>query len=861
MAEAVVEIVLEKLNSLIQKELGLFFGFDEDMKRIASLLTTIKATLEDAEEKKFSNIGIKYWLGKLKDAARILDDILDECGPSNKVQSSYLSSFLPKHVVFHYKIVKKMKRVREMLEEISDERNKFNLTEMVLERSRVIEWRKTTSSITDRQIYGREEDKDKIVNFLVDDAPQSEDLSVYPIVGLGGLGKTTLAQLVFNHKKVVSHFELRFWVCVSEDFSLRRMIKAIIKAASGHACEDLDLEPQQRRLQDLLQRKRYLLVLDDVWDDKQENWQKLKSLLACGAKGASILVTTRLSKVAEIMGTIKIPHELSLLSDNDCWELFKHQAFGPNEVELENMGKEIVKKCRGLPLAAKALGSLLHSARKKHEWFMNVKGRNLLELSLEDNSIMASLRLSYFKLPIRLRQCFAYCAIFPKDERIWKQQLIELWMANGFILSNERLDAEDVGEDLWNELYWRSFFQDIEKDEFGKVTSFKLHNLVHDLARSVTEDVCCVTEGNDGSTWTERIHHLSDHRLRPDSIQLHQVKYLRTYLLPHQRGGALSPDVLKCYSLRMLHLGQMEELPSSIGDLKHLRYLNLSGGEFETLPESLCKLWNLQILKLDHCRSLQMLPNSLIILKYLQQLSLKDCYKLSSLPPQIAKLTSLRSLTKYFVGKERGFLLVELGALKLKGDLEIKHLGKVKSVKDASDANMSSKQLNKLTLSWDRYDEEWELQENVEEILEVLHPDTQQLQSLWVGGYKGAYFPQWIFSPSLMYLRIERCREINSLHEALQHMTVLHSLSLYYLRNLESLPECLGNLPLLHELAIGFCSKLRSLPMSLSLGSLKMLRIWGCPELEKQCGKETGEALSKIAQFPEIRVNGYLIKG
>ncbi|KAL2662204.1 hypothetical protein AAZX31_02G028900 [Glycine max] len=859
MAEAVVEIVLEKLNSLIQKELGLFLGFDQDIKRIANLLTSIKATLEDAEEKKFSNRDIKHWLGKLKDAARILDDILDECGPSDKVQNSYLSSFHPKHVVFHYKIAKNMKMIREKLEKIANERTEFNLTEMVRERSGVIEWRKTSSVITEPHIYGREEDKDKIIEFLVDDASHYEDLSVYPIVGLGGLGKTTLAQLIFNHEKVVHHFELRIWVCVSEDFSLRRMTKVIIEEATGRAREDMDLEPQQRGLQDLLQRKRYLLVLDDVWDDKQENWQKLKSLLACGAPGASILVTTRLSKVAEIMGTIKIPHELSLLSDNDCWELFKHQAFGPNEVEhveLEDIGKEIVKKCGGLPLAAKELGSLLRFERKKNEW-LNVKERNLLELSHNGNSIMASLRLSYLNLPIRLRQCFAYCAIFPKHEQIWKQQLVELWMANGLISSNERLDFEDVGDGIWNELYWRSFFQDIKKDEFGKVTSFKLHGLVHDLAQSVTEDVSCITDDNGGTVLIEKIHHLSNHRSRSDSIHLHQVESLRTYLLPHQHGGALSPDVLKCSSLRMLHLGQREELSSSIGDLKHLRYLNLSGGEFETLPESLCKLWNLQILKLDNCRNLKILPNSLILLKYLQQLSLKDCYKLLSLPPQIGKLTSLRSLTKYFVSKEKGFFLAELGALKLKGDLEIKHLGKVKSVKDVKEANMSIKPLNKLKLSWDKYDEEWEIQENVKEILEGLCPDTQQLQSLWVGGYKGDYFPQWIFSPSLMYLRIEGCRDVKALDEALQHMTVLHSLSLYYLRNLESLPDCLGDLPLLRELAIAFCSKLRRLPTSLRLQTLKTLRIWGCPDLEM----ETRHDSSKVAHFPEIRVNGYLIKG
>jgi len=239
MAEAVVEFVLKNLTSLIANKLNLFLGFDKD-KSLASLLTTIQATLEDAEEKQFSNIAIKDWLQKLKDAARVLDDILDECaaeaselkyerrkgGPSEKVQSSFLSSFYPK----------KMKKIRERLDEISEENSKFHLAETNRKRrSGVIDWRETTSIITQPQVYGRNEDMDTIVDIFVSDACESEDLSVYPLIGIGGLGKTTLTQLIFNHERIVNHFELRIWVCVSEDFSLKRMTKAIIGSTSGNS--------------------------------------------------------------------------------------------------------------------------------------------------------------------------------------------------------------------------------------------------------------------------------------------------------------------------------------------------------------------------------------------------------------------------------------------------------------------------------------------------------------------------------------------------------------------------------------------------------------------------------------------------
>jgi len=873
--------------SLIQKEIGLFLGFQQDFKSLSSFLTTIKATLEDAEEKQFTDRAIKDWLLKLKDAAYVLNDILYECatkgfkgGLHDKVQSSCLSSLHPKQVAFRYKIAKKMKSIRERLDEIAEEKNKFHLNEIVREkRSGILDWRQTTSIVSQPQVYGRDGDMDTILDFLVDDAFGFEDFSVYPIVGLGGLGKTTLAQLIFNHERVVNHFELRMWVCVSEDFSLKRMTKAIIEAVTKKSSDDLDLEPLQRRLQDLLQGKRYLLVLDDVWDDKQESWQRLRSVLACGGKGASILVTTRLAKVAEIMGTIP-PHDISKLSDKECWELFKQRAFGPNEVEraeLVVIGKEILKKCGGVPLAAIALGSFLRFKREEREWHY-INESKLWSLQDEDY-VMPALRLSYLNLPVKLRECFVLCALFPKDEIISKQFIIELWMANGFISSNKMLDEEDIGNQVWNELYQRSFFQDIETDIFGKITSFKMHDLVHDLAQSISEEVCCITIDDDMPSTFERIRHLSFEReilTSVDLIWMRNIKSLRTYTSSTVEG--IPPNVFKFRSLRVLKVtSELNEVTSSIGHLKYLKYLDLSKGEFETLPESICKLWNLQILKLDNCRYLRKLPNNLIRLSALQHLSLNNCQGLSSLPPQIGKLASLRTLSMYVVGKKKGSLLAELGQLNFKVDrFHIKHLERVKSVEDAKEANMLNKHLNNLRLSWD---EESVLQENVEQILEVLEPYIQKLQELRVEGYTGSYFPEWMSSPSLKHLRslflkkcksclhlpqlgklpslkelsIWSCSKIEGLDGALQHVTSLQLLSLEDLPNLTSLPDSLGNLSSLKKLTILECPKLKCLPMSIqSLTGLKSLRIFFCNELEKRCKRDTGEDWPKISHIQTV---------
>lgn len=212
---------------------------------------------------------------------------------------------------------------------------------------------------------------------------------------------------------------------------------------------------------------------------------------------------------------------------------------------------------------------------------------------------------------------------------------------------------------------------------------------------------------------------IQDTKAKTLSILLSDAKSLKTCIMKMDADDdQLSPYVLKCYSLRVLDFERRKRLSSSIGRLKYLRYLNLSKGDFQTLPECLSKLWNLQILNLDYCQYLQKLPNSLVCLKGLIRLSLRACRSLSSLPPHIGRMTSLRALSMYIVGKKRGLLLAEIEQLNLKGDLYIKHLERVKCIMDAKKANILSKHLNQLLLSWER-NEEFQLQENVVEILET----------------------------------------------------------------------------------------------------------------------------------------------
>ncbi|KAH0742325.1 hypothetical protein KY290_035368 [Solanum tuberosum] len=484
MAEAVVKVLIDNLTSFLKGELVLLFGFQNEFQRLSSIFSTIQAVLEDAQEKQLNDKPLENWLQKLNAATYEVDDILDEYKTkATRFSQSAYGRYHPKVIPFRHKVGKRMDQVMKKLNAIAEERKNFHLHEKIIERQAVR--RETGSVLTEPQVYGRDKEEDEIVKILINNVSDAQHLSVLPILGMGGLGKTTLAQMVFNDQRITEHFHSKIWICVSEVFDEKRLLKAIIESIEGRPLlGEMDLAPLQKKLQELLNGKRYLLVLDDVWNEDQDKWANLRAVLKVGGSGAFVLATTRLEKVGSIMGTLQ-PYELSNLSQEDCWLLFIQRAFGHQEEinpNLEAIGKEIVKKCGGVPLAAKTLGGILRFKREEREW-KHVRDSEIWNLPQDESSILPALRLSYHHLPLDLRQCFAYCAVFPKDTKMEKENLISLWMAHGFLSSKGNLELEDVSNEVWNELYLRSFFQEIEVKD-GK-TYFKMHDLIHDLATSL----------------------------------------------------------------------------------------------------------------------------------------------------------------------------------------------------------------------------------------------------------------------------------------------------------------------------------------------------------------------------------------
>ncbi|XP_027180469.1 putative disease resistance protein RGA1 [Coffea eugenioides] len=891
-----LESLVKSLNSPIQEELGLLCGIETEIQKLSSLLSTTKAVIEDAENKQFTNKAIQLWLHKLNLIAYEVDDILDDYATEVSREPSNVLDCLPatSNIWFRHRIGARMKKIIGKFDAVADERIKLGLSNHFLVDSTAI--REIGSLLNEPDlVLGRDEEKDEIVKTLVNHVRDNQNVSVLPIVGVGGLGKTTLAQLVFNDENLAEPFKPKLWAWVSEKFDVKSIIKALIESAKGTSMGDLPLDTLQRKLQELLRGKRYLIVLDDVWNENPQEWEDLKSVLQCGSKGSSIVTTTHMEKVATIMGTLQT-YYLSSLSANECWSLFRQRAFGYQEAEeypnLVVIGKEIVKKCGGLPLAAKALGGLLRFEREENVW--NSVCSELGNLPQDETDILPALRLSYLNLPVELRGCFAYCAVFSKGSEIEKEEVIHLWMANGLISSNGTMEVEDVGDAVLTELHHRSLFQAVKKDESGNVLTFVMPNLVHDLAQSLME-------AKDGGTIRTNRHLTLDFPYDQQIV---------AFPIRRMRGtDRYSSFLSKCGSLRVLIVRtawwekRFSKLPPAV---------NLSGSHIVELPNSICGLWNLQILNLNDCEHLRSLPKGMRFLRNLRHLCLRGCWNLTHIPSGIGELSWLRTLSMVVLGGKKGFQLSELRGLNmLRGELSIRHLERVEDKKDAEEAWLIGKQSLRRLCLYFNWDSERMLQRyNDEEVLEALKP-SPILQFLHIEGFNGSSFPSWIstvttvrvfnsapeyivgaqestataatdnpkgmlkalvlwnmpnlkgmlgrevqvtpgvFSqlqslsfvdcptltlplprmPSLKELDVNMCR--NMAWASISNLTSLNSLIIEDIPELSCfLEEMLQNLSLLESLEIRFIWDLRALPRSLaSLTALKTLTIKECPKL------------------------------
>jgi len=406
------------------------------LKKLKTTFLTLNAVFEDAEELQVMKPVVKEWLDELKDAIYDAEDVLDEIATEALISeldaefqttaSKVRKSISALHNSFVKEIEPKIKDVLERLETLAQQKDLIGLREGV--GGKLFERLPTTSLVEESDICGRNDEKEAIIKMLLSDDVSSNKMCVIAIVGMGGIGKTTLAQSVYNNDKVKEHFNIDAWVCVSEEFDVFKVTKTILEAVTSSISNIKDLNQLQLRLKECLKGKKFLLVLDDVWNETYVHWEILCKPFKYGAQGSKVIVTTRSDRVVSVARAMC--HRLMELPEEDCWSLFAKYAFhdGSSNAhgELEVIGRKIIKKCAGLPLAIKTIGALLRSKPDVDEWD-NILKSELWDLPIDDMGILPALRLSYKYLSSYLKRCFAYCSIFPKDFAFKKDELIMLW--------------------------------------------------------------------------------------------------------------------------------------------------------------------------------------------------------------------------------------------------------------------------------------------------------------------------------------------------------------------------------------------------------------------------------------------------
>ncbi|URD73479.1 NB-ARC domain [Musa troglodytarum] len=774
-----VSELVGRLTDMAKEKVGLLLGVHGEIQKLQRTLRKIQSVLRDAERRRIEDEGVNDWLMELKDVMYDADDVLDECRTEaekwtreSDPKPSTLCGFdiraLFHEVNFRREVGVKIKDLNDRLEEISARRSKLQLHVSAAEPREVSRVSRITSPVMESDMVvgvGMEKDAMGLVEQLTRQDP-SMNVVVLAIVGIGGIGKTTLAQKVFNDDKIKASFGTTIWVCVSQEFNETDLLRNIVEGAG----ESHDRKQSRSLLEPLVERllkvTTFLLVLDDVWD--AQIWDDLlRNPLRGGAPGSRVLVTTRNAEIARQMKAAYV-HEMNLLPPEDGWSLLCKKATINAEEErdaqdLKDTGMKIVEKCGGLPLAIKTIaGVLCKRGLDRSAWAEVLRSAAWSRTGFPEG-VHGALHLSYQDLPAHLKQCFLYCTLFREDNLFKGHEIVRLWIA-GFVEARGDVSLEETGDQYYRELLDRSLLQSEPNDDLANES--KMHDLLRSLGHFLSRDESLFISDVQ-KEWRSGATPMKLRRLSIAAMNIRDIvsltkrhELVRTLLVERTRGSV--EDIDDCLKnlvrLRVLHLdsSNIQSLPHYIGNLIHLRYLNVSYSRVTELPESICNLTNLQFLIARACKKLTQIPQGIVRLVNLRTLDF-EYTQLKSFPYGLGRLNQLNELGGFVMKKGNvTSSLEELGSLQELRDLSIYKLKRARleaQPRSHTSGLKGNKKLKNLRLNWastSKSDDcREEFLERIAKVLDVALQPPSSVVSLELYDFLSLRYPSWMASASI----------------------------------------------------------------------------------------------------------------
>lgn len=707
--------VIGKLAELLEKEYMLFKDARRNITVLKSELEHMHAFLERLSWFEDPNVQAKLWTAEVRELSYDIEDSIDEFmlrvdgrPPANlkgfKGFISRITNLITK-IKTRCRVAKEIQGLKELVKEAGERRARYKIDDNISSPSgeTAVDSRVRSLYKDQSELVGTDGPKDEIVKLLTEgDDVMATRLRGVSIVGPGGLGKTTLANQVYN--KLGEDFKHRAFVSVSRNPNMMNILRNIHRQViiprymdipEEHTLEEQIRENAQkmlhdyRRLNDLgnitdeqqlmteisnfLKDKRYFVVIDDIWD--VETWETISCLFCQNGCGSRIITTTRIKEVAESSCSSYDSHvyELSPLGNTDSKRLFISKIFGSKQdcpSHLQDISNKILTKCNGLPLAIIAIAGLLaNKAHTENQW--NKVEHSIGHYLERDKGVKAMIRilsLSYFDLPHHLKSCLLYLSIFPEKYAIEKKSLVRRWIAEGFIPEEHGYTQYQSGERCFHELINRSLVQAVDTNAFGEVKTCQVHDIILDFIVSKSaEDNFVTIYGVPNITQGQftKVRRLSIKEINQDHGNLLTgmiLSHARTvtvfgkfFTLPH-----LSEfRILRVLDIQDFDLSQEHDRLTNIGILFQLKYLCLKNTKVHKFPEKIEGLQSLETLNLRG-NLITELPASIVQLGRLASLLVDGEVKL---PDGTGNMLSLQELRLINVSKQPNSFWVELSKL------------------------------------------------------------------------------------------------------------------------------------------------------------------------------------------------------